>query len=166
MVIGSWAIVQFQQAAKDAGADPADIGYMPFPYQTDQKFHSSIIGDPNTAISIHSKNKVAAHAWVTWFTDKSTYASDSGAIPTLKNKDDPSTLKDFAAQDVKYVEIAAAKNPALDPNIYNKAEIDLLGPIYRQKMIDVARGAAGGTMKSYFADLNKRWAEARAQVKP
>jgi len=33
----------------------------------------------------------------------------------------------------------------------------LYGPIYRQKLIDIARGAADGDKDSYFAELNERW---------
>lgn len=163
-VLGSWAIVQFQQAAKDAGADPADIGFMPMPYQKDGKFHSTIGGDVNVAVNVNSKNKPAALAWVKWFTTKSTFANDSGALSPLVGAKNPSTLKDFTDADVQYVELNAAKKPSLDSDIYNKAQIDLFGMVYRQKLVDIARGAAGGDMKSYFADLNKRWADARASV--
>ncbi|MBC7725549.1 MAG: carbohydrate ABC transporter substrate-binding protein [Burkholderiaceae bacterium] len=163
-VLGSWAIVQFQAAAIDAGADPADIGYMPFPYQKDGKFHSNISGDFNNAVNVNSKNKVAARAWVDWFTAKSTFAADSGALSSLKTAANPSTLDDFTEADVQYVELDAAKKPSLDSDIYNKAEIDLFGSIYRQKLVDIARGAADGDKKSYFADLNKRWAEAKSEV--
>jgi raffinose/stachyose/melibiose transport system substrate-binding protein len=164
-VLGSWAIVQFQQAAKDAGADPADIGFMPMPYQKDGKFHSSIGGDVNVAVNVNSKNKPAALAWVDWFTTKSNFASDSGALSALVGSKNPATLQDFTDANVQYVELNAAKNPTLDSDIYNKAQIDLFGMIYRQKLVDIARGAAAGDMKSYFADLNKRWADARAGVK-
>ena len=163
-VLGSWAIVQFQQAAKDAGADPADIGFMPMPYQTDGKFHSSIGGDINLAVNVNSKNKPAATAWVDWFTTKSTFAADSGALSPLVGSKNPATLQDFTDADVQYIELNPAKTPALDSDIYNKAQIDLFGMLYRQKLVDIARGAANGDMKSYFADLNKQWADARASV--
>ncbi len=164
-VLGSWAIVQFQDAAKTAGADPSDIGFMPFPQQTNGKFNSSVGGDVNIGINVNSKNKTAARAWVDWFLDKSTFAADSGALPPQVNGKNPSTLQDFTDNNVQYVELNAAKNPSLDSDIYNKAEIDLFGKVYRQKLVDIARGAAAGDMTSYFADLNKRWADARAQVK-
>ncbi|CAN5234808.1 extracellular solute-binding protein [soil metagenome] len=164
-VLGSWAIVQFQQAAKDAGADPADIGFMPMPFQTDGKFHSNIGGDVNLAVNVNSKNKPAARAWVDWFTTKSTFAADSGALSPLVGSKNPATLQDFTDADVQYVELNAAKNPTLDSDIYNKAQIDLFGMLYRQKLVDIARGAAPGDMKSYFSDLNKQWADALASVK-
>lgn len=163
-VLGSWAIVQFQQAAKDAGADPADIGFMPFPYQKDGKFHSNIGGDVSVAVNVNSKNKPAARAWAKWFTSKSTFAADSGALSSLVGSQNPATLQDFTDANVQYVELTPAKNPTLDSDIYNKAQIDLFGMLYRQKLVDIARGAAPGDMKSYFAGLNKQWADARASV--
>ena len=35
MVLGSWAVPQMQDAAKTAGTDPADIGFMPAPVKVD-----------------------------------------------------------------------------------------------------------------------------------
>lgn len=163
--LGSWAITQFQKAATDAGADPADIGYMPFPYQVDGKFHSTISGDFNNAINVNSSNKKAARAWVNWFTNDSGFAESQGAIPAPVDAPNPSTLKSFTDNDVQYVELSAAKNPTLDSDIFNKAKIDLFGQIYRQKLVDIARGAADGDMTSYFDKLNKDWADARASVK-
>ena len=165
-VLGSWSIVQFQQAAKDAGADPADIGFMPMPYQTDGKFHSTVGGDVNVAVNVNSKNKPAALAWVDWFTTKSTYAADSGALSSMVGSANPSTLQDFTDANVQYVELNPSENPKLDSDIYNKAQIDLFGAVYRQKLVDIARGAASGDMNSYFADLNKQWGDALASVKP
>ncbi len=164
-VLGSWAIVQFQQAAKDAGADPADIGFMPMPYQKGGKFHSNVGGDVNVAVNVNSKHKAAALAWVNWFTTKSTFAADSGALSSLVGAKNPATLQDFTDANVQYVELDKAKKPTLDSDIYNKAQIDLFGMLYRQKLIDIARGAAPGDMKSYFADLNKQWADALSSVK-
>lgn len=163
-VLGSWAIVQFQQAAEDAGVDPADIGFMPMPYQTDGKFYSNTGGDVNVAVNVNSKNKPAAQAWVDWFTAESTFADDAGALSPLVDSKNPATLQDFTDADVQYIELNPAENPTLDSDLYNKAQIDLFGMVYRQKLVDIARGAADGDMESYFADLNNRWADARAAV--
>ena len=42
--------------------------------------------------------------------------------------------------------------------------MDLTGNIYRQQLVDIARGAAKGDKDSFFADLNKRWDAAQTQV--
>lgn len=45
--------------------------------------------------------------------------------------------------------------------IDNASEIGLNKQDYRQKLIDIARGAQSGSLEGYFADLNKRWADAK-----
>jgi raffinose/stachyose/melibiose transport system substrate-binding protein len=166
MALGSWAIVQFQKAATDAGADPADIGYMPFPNQVDGKFHSVIAGDFKNAININSTHKAAARAWIDWFTNDSGFADSQGAISPKVGSENPATLADFTKADVQYLELTPAPTDqaTLDSDIYNGANIDLFGQVYRQKLVDTARGAANGDMKSYFADLNQRWAAAKAKA--
>jgi hypothetical protein len=65
---------------------------------------------------------------------------------------------------VKYVELAPA--PAGQVGLVDKidkaSEIGLYAPDYRQKLVDVARGAAPGTLQSVLDDLNKKWADAQA----
>ncbi|MBG6056372.1 ABC-type glycerol-3-phosphate transport system substrate-binding protein [Salinibacterium sp. CAN_S4] len=164
MLLGSWSVVQMQDAAETAGADRADIGYMPFPYQTDGKYNVNVAGDFNSAINVNSENKVTARAWIDWFTDESGYYELSGALPTAIDGDLPSTLADFDALDINFVELEPSEDPTLDANIYNEAGIDLFGGMYRQPLIDIARGAADGDKESYFESLNQKWADARAAV--
>ena len=78
----------------------------------------------------------------------------------------PDTLKGLTDAGVKYIELNPAPKgkESLESDIYNAAEIDLWGNVYRQKLVDIARGAADGTKDSYFADLNKKWAAAKASV--
>ena len=82
MALGSWAISQMQGVAKTAGADPADIGYMPFPNQVDGKFQSTTGGDLRLAINKNTKCMDAAKAWVSYFIDESGYAANENGIPT------------------------------------------------------------------------------------
>ena len=50
----------------------------------------------------------------------------------------------------------------VDVNKIDKAsEIGITAQGYRQKLVDVARGAADGDMGSYFGELNGKWAEAQ-----
>lgn len=164
--LGSWAITQFQEAAEAAGVDPADIGYMPFPYQEDGTFYSQTGGDFSNAINVNSDNKVTARAWIDWFASESGFAESQGAIPPTVDSDLPDTLSDFNDAGVELIELtpAPAEEATLNSDIYNKAEIDLFGQIYRQRLVDIARGAADGDKESYFDELNTRWAEARADV--
>ncbi|GAA1875818.1 ABC transporter substrate-binding protein [Myceligenerans crystallogenes] len=166
MLLGSWAITQMQQAAEDAGGSAEDIGYMPFPYQVDGTFHAQIAGDYKNAINVNSDNKAAARAWIDWFAQESGYAYDEGGISPLVDGPQPETLGDFEEAGVEYVEMepATAGEESLEADVVEASEIDLYGQIYRQELVDVARGAADGDKESFFADLNTRWAEARASI--
>ncbi|MEU4423598.1 extracellular solute-binding protein [Actinoplanes sp. NPDC024001] len=165
MLLGSWAVPQMQDAAKAAGADPADIAFWPFPYQTGGKFHARIEGDYKAAVSKNSKNKATAKAWLEWFVTESGFAADQQAIPPAVGQELPAGLKDFQATGVELMELpAATTNSGKEDEIIKASEIDLAGNIYRQKLVDIARGAAKGDKESYFAELNKRWSAAQSQV--
>ncbi|WP_225813774.1 ABC transporter substrate-binding protein [Streptomyces spinosus] len=159
MQLGSWAITQMQDAAKKAGRNPADIGFMPFPVQKGGKYCAVLASDYQQAVNIHSSHKAAARAWIDWFTDKSGYSAKEGAVPAARTAPMPSTLKDFTDNDVSFVERSETRTGEVN-TIDNAAEIGLNKPDYRQKLIDLARGAQKGSLDGYFADLNKRWDEA------
>ncbi|BEL06840.1 extracellular solute-binding protein [Actinoplanes sichuanensis] len=165
MLLGSWALPQMRDAAKAAGSDPADIVFWPFPYQTDGKFHARIEGDYKGAVSKTSRNKATAKAWLEWFVTESGFAADQQSIPPAVDQELPAALKDFQATGVELMELpAATTNSGKEDQIMKSSEIDLTGNIYRQKLVDIARGAADGDKDSYFAELNKRWSEAQSQV--
>jgi len=164
MWLGSWAVTQMQDAAKKAGKSADDIGFRPFPTQVGGTFCSQTSADYLQAVNKNSTNQAAAKAWITWFNDESGFATAQGSIPTLSSGAMPTTLKEFDQLGVKYVELAPA--PAGQVGLVDKidkaAEIGLYSPDYRQKLVDVARGAAPGTLQSVLDDLNKKWAEAQA----
>lgn len=166
MTLGSWAITQMQDAAEAAGGSADDIGYMPYPFAVDGTFYSTIGGDYKNAINVNSDNKATARAWIEWFANESGYAASQGGLSPLVDGPSPDTLGDFDALGVEYVEMTPPEpgTESLESDIANAAQIDLYGPIYRQAMIDIARGAADGDKESYFDELNQRWADARAQV--
>lgn len=162
MVLGSWAVTQLQ----DAADNPDDIGYMPFPVQVDGTFHSTAGGDYKNAINVNSENKAAARAWLDWFATESGYATDQGGLSPLLDGPTPATLAEFEALGVEYIEAApaAAGQESLVNDIDREAEINLFSPDYRQRIVDAARGASGETKDEIFADLNSRWAAARASL--
>ncbi|WP_250034701.1 ABC transporter substrate-binding protein [Paractinoplanes maris] len=165
MLLGSWAVPQMKDAAKAAGADPADIAFWPFPYQSGGKFHARIEGDYKAAVSKSSDNKATARAWLDWFVTESGFAGDQEAIPPVIGQPLPASLQAFQDTGVELVELpAATTNAGKEDEIIKDSEIDLAGHIYRQKLVDIARGAAKGSKESYFADLNKRWGEAQRRV--
>ncbi|MEV4177524.1 hypothetical protein [Nonomuraea sp. NPDC049709] len=46
-------------------------------------------------------------------------------------------------------------------NIDKESEVGIKSPDYRQKLIDVARGAAKGDLNSVLADLSAKWEAGR-----
>ncbi|WP_371662366.1 ABC transporter substrate-binding protein [Streptomyces sp. NBC_00280] len=163
MQLGSWAISQMQAAAETAGKNPDDIGFMPFPAQKDGKFCAILSSDYQQAVSIHSEHKAAARAWIDWFTEKSGFAQNEGSIPTARSGALPATLKPFEDNGVTLLERSEAKSAQVNA-IDNAAEIGLGKPDYRQKLVDMARGVQSGSLKDYFADLDKRWSEAEKKA--
>ncbi|MCX4697231.1 ABC transporter substrate-binding protein [Streptomyces sp. NBC_01373] len=156
--LGTWAIVQFQDAARQAGASPDDIGFMPFPSKVDGKFCAVMAPDYNQAVNVHSKNKPAARAWIDWFTDKSGYDKDNLAISPLKDAPLPEVLKPYEDEGVKLIELddsAGAEVKQID----NQSEVGIYAPEYRQNLVDLGRGAKKGSLDDFFADLSKRWTQ-------
>lgn len=162
MVLGSWSVVQMQELADN----PDDIGFMPFPNQVDGTFYSASAGDYKNAVNVNSEHQEAARAWVDWFANESGYAEDQGGLTPRLDGPNPETLADFEELGVELLEInpAPAGEEGLVQNIDAAAEIGLFEPIYRQRLVDAARGASDETKEQIFEDLNTRWAEARATV--
>ncbi|AIS01615.1 ABC transporter substrate-binding protein [Streptomyces glaucescens] len=159
MLLGSWAVTQLRDAAEKAGENPDDIGFMPFPHQSDGQFCATLVSDYQMAVNIHSEHKPAARAWIDWFTEKSGYSAHEGAVSALKSEPLPGTLEDYVDNDVKLVERSEAKTAEVNA-IDNASEIGLNKQDYRQKLVDIARGAQDGSLEDYFDDLDRRWAEA------
>ncbi|MEU9289210.1 ABC transporter substrate-binding protein [Streptomyces sp. NPDC048275] len=163
MWLGSWAITQFRAAAEEAGTDPADVGFMPFPAQVDGAFCAVVSPDYNQAVNVHSKHKEAARAWIDWFTDKSGYADDNLTLSPVKGAPLPSVLKPYDDAGVKFIELddtAGATVKLID----NESEVGLYAPDYRQSLVDLAHGAKKGKLDDFLNDLGKRWTEAAKTV--
>lgn len=161
--LGTWAIVQFQDAARKAGVDPDDIGFMPFPAQTDGKFCSTVGPDYNQAVNVHSEHKEAARAWIDWFTDKSGYDRDNLAVSPLQNAAMPQVLKPYEDAGVKLIELddtAGAKVKLID----DESEVGIYKPEYRQDLVDLARGAKKGSLDDFLAGLGEKWTETQKNV--
>lgn len=163
MWLGSWAVVQMQDAAKKAGKDPADIGFMPFPTQKDGHFCSVVRPDYQYAVNVHSAHKDAARAWVDWFINKSGDAQAALSISSVKGSALPSDLKPFQDAGVKFLYLTNDKTVQVD-EIDKASEIGLNNQDYPQHIVDVARGAAGGDTGSIFKDLNKKWSDAQGTL--
>ncbi len=165
MFLGSWAITQMQDAATKAGKSADEIGYMPFPYQVKGTYYAALAPDYLQGVTKSSKNKATAYAWANWFATNSDFADVNGGVGATVGSKNPATLDNFAKLGVKYVEQDPAPKGKenLQNEIMKASQIDLTGGVYRQKLVDVARGAASGTKASYFASLDQAWGAAVSQ---
>lgn len=163
MWLGSWAVIQMQGAAKQAGADPDDIGFMPFPAQKNGTFCAVAKPDYNQAVNIHSEHKEAARAWIDWFTDKSGYAADNLALSPLKDAPLPDVLKPYEEKGVKILDLDDAKGAEVK-SIDNQSEIGIYKPDYRQDLVDLARGATKGSLDDFLNGLGEKWTETQKSL--
>jgi len=164
MVLGSWAISQMQAAAEDAGFSADDIGFLPYPSATDGASYALVEGDYYFGINKGSQNKDAARAWVDWFISSSPYAADEGFISSLKSEPLPANLSDLTDLGTEIIELVPEVEEGLFARIDSESEIAITQGGYRQRLVDIARGAANGDKANYFAELNDKWAAARASV--
>ncbi|MFF5984305.1 ABC transporter substrate-binding protein [Streptomyces olindensis] len=163
MWLGSWAVIQMQGAAKRAGADPGDIGFMPFPAQKNGTFCAVALPDYNQAVNIHSEHKAAARAWIDWFTDKSGYAADNLALSPLKSAPLPDVLKPYEEAGVRILDLDDTKGAQVK-SIDNESEVGINKPDYRQDLVDLARGATKGSLDEFLKGLAEKWTEAQKSL--
>ncbi len=164
MVLGSWAIPQMMAAGEAAGADPADIAYMPVPVQVDGKFHTVAGGDYNLGINVHSKNKATARAWIDWFNHDSGYSESQVGLSPLVDGAVPAALESFMSNvELLTMNAAPAGKESLFADIDTASGIVTTDPKYRLQIIDDARSGSR-TKEQIFDDLNGKWAEGRADA--
>ncbi|MEU1972701.1 extracellular solute-binding protein [Microbacterium sp. NPDC019599] len=167
MVLGSWAISQFQAAAEDAGVDPSAVGFMAWPATADDGTqYATIGGDYNIAINKNSSNKAAAEAWMNWLLEDSGFTESQGMISALRSASLPANLGSLSENSVELIEAAPAPEgeEGLLNNIADQSQVDVWGNIYRQKIVDIARGQADGDKDSFFAQLNEQWGAAVSEL--
>lgn len=159
MVLGSWAISQFQAAATDAGEDPDNVGFMAFPSNVDGTQYATIGGDYKLAVNKNSPNEAAARAWLDWLVEDSGFTETQGMISAVKAAPLPENLGSLEDAGVELIENAPAAEgeEGLLSSVADESQVDIWGNIYRQQLVDVARGQAEGDKEAFFAELNERW---------
>lgn len=167
MMLGSWAVAQIQQVATDAGLDPTAVGYMPFPYQVDGVFHATLSSDYRNAVSVDSPNVATALEWVEWFAAESGHAAAQQGIAPRIDGGVPLVLEEFREAGVALVALDPPSGGGVsEAAVVAASGIDLYGPEYRRRLVDIARGVVPGSRRSAFAELDERWAQARGAVAP
>lgn len=170
MVLGSWAISQFQEAAVNAGCDPADVGYMPFPNSIDGKIYSVSSNDYMMSVNKNSANMDAAKAYAVWFCTDSGFAQNEGEISGLKGAPMPETLSSFDELGVELF----VENPTPEDllgkydEIAKASEVDPWGDAstnFKFRMAEAAfKGEGEDSYNAICEDVNKAWAESRDSI--
>ncbi|MFE1251990.1 ABC transporter substrate-binding protein [Streptomyces sp. NPDC058735] len=163
MWLGSWAVTQMRAAAKQAGTDPEDIGFMPFPAQKDGRFCAVALPDYNQAVNVHSEHKTAARAWIDWFTEKSGYAADNLTLSPLKSDPLPDVLRPYEEAGVRILDLDDTKGAQVKA-IDNRSEVGINKPDYRQDLVDLARGATRGSLDDFLDGLAKKWTDTQKSL--
>lgn len=160
MVLGSWAIVQM----KDAGPNPDDIGYMPFPMTVNGKQYAEAGPDYSFAVNKNSDadHKLAAQIFVKWMVEESGWCDMEGGYPISKTA--PTS---FAFDGV---EIVSKESPLEgEEDLVNEmnAESDLnFNNGGNTKIQDIVTNAFNGT-KTYdeiMADWTQKWNDAQEEL--
>lgn len=170
MVLGSWAISQFQEAAVQVGADVADVGYMPFPNSINGKIYSVSANDYMMSANKNSQNLDAAKAYVEWFCTDSGFAQNEGEISGLKGAAMPETLSSFDELGVElFVENPAPENlMGKFDEIAKTSEVDPWGDASTNFKFRMAEAAFDGKGRDEYdaicADVNSKWNATRDEL--
>ncbi|MGN1305919.1 MAG: ABC transporter substrate-binding protein [Oscillospiraceae bacterium] len=170
MVLGSWAISQFQEAAVQVGTDPADVGYMPFPNSINGKIYSVSSNDYMMSVNKNSANLDAAMAYARWFCTDSGFAQNEGEISGLKGAPMPETLASFEELGVELF----VENPCPDEltgkfdEIAKTSEVDPWGDASTNFKFRMAEAAFQGKGRAAYdeiaADVNAAWSSTRDSI--
>lgn len=170
MVLGSWAISQFQEAAVNVGEDPANVGFMPFPNSVNGKLYSASSNDYMMSVNKNSQNKDAAMAYVKWFCDDSGFAQNEGMISGLKGAPMPETLSAFEDLGVELFVEAAFPEELVGKydEIAKDSEVDPWGDAttnFKVRMAEAAfKGEGEDAYKKICDDVNAAWNASRDKI--
>ncbi|WP_124100795.1 ABC transporter substrate-binding protein [Ruminococcus sp. Marseille-P6503] len=165
MVMGSWAISQFQEKAENKD----DIGYMPVPVTAaDGKQYAETAADYCLGVNKNSDNKELAKKYVEWFVKDSGFAAAEGMIPTPANSELPDNLSEF--KDCVLFEKDASPDELLGK--FNEIDTESgvgvwLGDTdnFKIKLAEAAFAGKGeDEFKAIIEDADKKWAEARDSI--
>ena len=166
IVLGSWAISQFQEKAEN----PDDIGYMPVPITAaDGKQYAQTSADYCVGVSKNSENKDLAKKFAEWFVKDSGFSANEGMISSVKGAELPDNLSEFS--DCVLFEEPATPDEYV--GVFDNIDKEVSGiglgldtsDNFKFKIAELAfAGKDESELDALFTDLNKKWAEARDSV--
>lgn len=162
MVLGSWAV----QQCKDAGDNPKDVGYMPFPITVNGKQYAGAGG--NYAFGINKDasedNQIASMLYVKWLTGYSSIYEDEGSIPALKSGSLPAALSDFNGVELLSDNPAKEGEETLFNEVNSEGEVGINND--DKPDCDILEAALYGekTLDQVMDEWNARWTAGQESV--
>lgn len=165
MVLGSWAVQQF----KEAGDNPEDIAYMPFPITvTDDAGNRVTSAGGNYSYAINCKTdanqQIASMLYVKWLLEESPIFEEEGCIPALKSAEMPAFLADFQGIEL------LSNNPAPDGEEDYFDQVNLLSEVginndnYPDCAIVEAALLGNKTIGEIMDEWNEKWTSAQTEL--
>ena len=165
MVMGSWAIAQFQEQAEN----PDDIGYMPVPITApDGKQYAETTSDYCVGVNKNSDNIELAKRYVEWFVGESGFAQKEGMIPASVDAPLPDNLFGFSG--AEFFEKASVPEELIGKfnEIDTRSGVGVWSGDTDNFKIKLAEAAFAGKGEDEFNSIidaeNKKWADARDEI--
>lgn len=159
MVLGSWAVVQAQQA----GGNADDIGYMAFPITVNGKQYAAAGPDYCYGINVNSSDekKAAAMCYIKWLVEESGFAQGEGGLSIVSDDEYPAALADLADVELVVNNAAPQGEENLFNDINNDSELGLnvSGAIAIEIVEETLAGSK--TMDDMVAEWNEKWTAAQ-----
>lgn len=159
MVLGSWAVVQMQ----DAGDNPDDIGYMPFPISVDGKQYATAGPDYCYGINVNAsvENQIASMLYIKWLTEESNFAYDQGGIPIVDGAEYPAVLEAFSDAELIIDNPAPEGEEDLFDTINLESEVGL--NVDNIPDCEILEHALTGdmTLDEIMDEWNQKWSQAQ-----
>lgn len=159
MVMGSWAVSQFQEAGDNAD----DIGYMPAPFSTNGKQYAESAPDYCMGVNKNRSDEIKelGKKYITWFVEDSGFAKKEGSICALKGSELPEYLTDFADCELFITQAAPEGLTGVWDAINNDSEVGTWQGDADNFKIKIAEAAFAGqgedAFKQIIADTNAKW---------
>lgn len=161
MVLGSWAVVQMQEAGDNAD----DIGYMPFPITVDGKQYASSGADYAWGINkdADDTNLQASIIFVKWMTEKSGFSYNEGGMPIALDDDNwPEVYSAFDGIDYVSDDSALEGEEDLLTDLNSDSELNINNS-GDSKIQELIEHAANGdeSFDDIMNDWNQKWSDAQ-----
>lgn len=159
MVMGSWAVSQFQEAGENAD----DIGYMPAPFNVDGQQYAESAPDYCMGVNKNRSDdiKELGKKYITWFVEESGFAQKEGSICALKGSSLPDYLSDFADCELFITEGAPDGLVGVWDAINNDSEVGTWQGDADNFKIKMAEAAFAGKGEDAFKEIvestNAKW---------